>query len=567
MDTVFVEFIPKTDPKVQGQLADRLDVLSDDYEDSFEKELSTFKKGFSRASKQQLCKGNLYMLRMLVSKITFTKFALFCCLVVSPFVLFFLNNFAQLLFFDTVFLYFTFAYCIPFFTLYYFIPERFTPLVLFIASISFLQFYHYDLRFFPELKYSGTFALVLIGFLSFLIAYLSQWTIFRNFLLFSLLINIGISLTNFSLKPLWQQSKEISSSALKNSMEDEAPSSTFPSPNIFYIVPDGLASPRILQKNFGVELNQSVGKLSAHGFSVLEHGYSSYNLTHLTLASLFDMSYPVTDVSEIYNSRSAFYPSIREKKSKLLQYLKSNKYKFFQFPPNWGGCSGNIEITCFKPADSYLINSNYAISTMLSNSFLKLFFNRIFVSDPSDIDDAGKTALNVMSKKHELWSEGGIFTMIHMMIPHSPYRHQDCSLIDAKSYTTDREAYGSSALCAINRIEELSEFIIKHHPNSAIVIQSDHGVWPTDEKFKDTRRKMLFVDSPKSFIESRISFFSAAYGCNSDEAVKINQANIVKFIVQCLKGQSDAPTYNNRSYFGYYEDHPEFGRVFKVTKD
>ena len=44
--------------------------------------------------------------------------------------------------------------------------------------------------------------------------------------------------------------------------------------------------------------------------------------------------------------------------------------------------------------------------------------------------DSIKTTLNQMKINPKIWSEGGVFTMIHAAMPHHPYREEDCSITD-----------------------------------------------------------------------------------------------------------------------------------------
>ena len=69
-------------------------------------------------------------------------------------------------------------------------------------------------------------------------------------------------------------------------------------PNIFYIIPDGLTSPKILNTYANINFKDSIEKFEEKGFDVSLHNYSSYNNTHLTLAALFKMNYPVTENSK-----------------------------------------------------------------------------------------------------------------------------------------------------------------------------------------------------------------------------------------------------------------------------
>ena len=86
------------------------------------------------------------------------------------------------------------------------------------------------------------------------------------------------------------------------------------------------------------------------------------------------------------------------------------------------------------------------------------------------MDDAIKIALNEMKKNPKTWSEGGVFTMIHAMMPHEPYREENCSITD--SYTSpSKKGYRSSVYCSFNRIHELSDFVIVNDGKQLILPQ------------------------------------------------------------------------------------------------
>ena len=536
---------------------------------------------------------------------------LVCALICAPFIMYFADNFAKIEFFNIYFIYFFLFYSFSLFALssilYFFLSNRSTPFILFFASISFFQFYFSDLKDLVEANnlLASFITSFFIGVLSLVIAYFSRWSNFRNFLFILLLINILISLVNVLLisyetyyntestvvsvddisghmhgigdidqdANIDQKRRRfrVNSAAYNNIATEKAiqnAGAVVPyankSPNIFYILPDGLTSPRLLREYAGIEIDTAIGNLRANGFSTLEHSYSSYNMTHLSLAALFDMRLPVTDISEAYQYESQFYPRIREEKPALLRYLKSNNFKFVLFPPRWGGCPADPEYICLSPPihDTpflEVILNDYAISIMLSRSLLIKFTNRFLVTT-LDMDDSGKTALYYMKELPHIWSDGGVFTLIHMLIPHTPFRNLDCSVIKNKK-VDKQEAYKSSAMCAFKRIEELSKFIIKNFPNASIVVQSDHGVTSNENT------NALFSDIPKSQVDTRMSNFTAVRGCDSDQAVKMKQASIVKFIVECPTGKLSTTEYDNRSFFGFYEDQPEFGRVYAVDKN
>ena len=68
---------------------------------------------------------------------------------------------------------------------------------------------------------------------------------------------------------------------------------------------------------------------------------------------------------------------------------------------------------------------------------------------------------------------------------------------------------------------------------TTIVVQSDHGLYindiPKDKKFEDIS---------DSLIDHRLAAYTAVRGCKSNEAAKLNQANIVEHIVDCLFGRN-----------------------------
>ena len=439
--------------------------------------------------------------------------------------------------------------------------------MLFLVSLSFFQFYFADIKTFFGIEgdAGSLISLTFIATLGFLTTIFSRWVEFRIFFVVLLIANICYSSLGFFSVDYNSYLEPTSSEAVQDEEFDKAIAPLSRSPNIFYIVPDGLASPRVLQEYAGIDIDVSVGSLRDSGFSVLEHAYSAYNITYLTFASLFEMALPVTEVSEKYNDRSKFYPKIRDKKPALLQYLKANNYRFVVVPPKWGGCPSDKAYHCLVPSVSkgkflnHFIHDDYAISTMLSDSLLIRLLPR--PSPHSGMNDASKTAIDHMKKNPSFWSNGGLFTMIHMFIPHEPHRNSDCSLITSDTKRRAKGTYKSSALCAIGRINEISQFIIKNFPEASIVVQSDHGV--SVDGFDDS---LPFAELPYHYVDSRLSMYSAVRGCKSDQAVKQNQVNIIRFMVECVTAKARSTEFTNRSFFGFYQEHPEYGRVFSVEK-
>jgi len=496
-------------------------------------------------------------------------FLLIVALTITPFIIFLGKNFLQTDFFTAKYFWVTFFYCLLFICAaagMLIFSKKSLVFVLFFAYFSFLQFYFYNIQqFFRIFKDgpTGYYVLSFIVLVSLIVAFISRSSIFRNFVLILLFLNVTLSVTNLipaigkSLQAVFKTANIIDNSPTTSSL------TLTKYPNIFYIVPDGLASPKILKDYTDIDFKHSIKKFEEKGFTVPKHNYSSYNLTYLSLAALFKMDYPVTERSLIYKDRHDLYPSIREKKPEILQYLKKNNYKFIIIPPLWGGCPISREYKCLTPTSNFFLSKffqDYAVSTMFQYSFIKKFLDRFNISLVSDMNDAGKTAINKMKINPKVWSEGGVFTMIHMLMPHIPYREKNCSITDRYS-APSKEGYRSTVYCSFNRIHELSDFIIKNYPNASIVVQGDHGVYP---KVYPENKK--FVEISESLIDYRLGAFTAVRGCNSNQAAKLNQANIVEYIVECLVNGTPTKQFENKSFFGFYEHAPEFGKVFRVRQ-
>ena len=258
-------------------------------------------------------------------------FLLIILLAITPFILFLGKNFSQIEFFTAKFFWLAFIFCLLFvfigaFALYF--SKKYLIVILFFAYFSFFQFYFYNMQEILKIYIdggSGFYILFFLLFVSFIAALSSNLLVFTNFIFILLSLNIVISfknlipLTSQILQPFFKTTYNIDSfSNKKNSILAKHP-------NIFFIIPDGLSSPKILKNYANIDFKDSIKKLQEKGFSVSKHNYTSYTTTYLSLAALYKMDYPVTDKSPRYKNRRDFYPSIRDKNPELIKYLKKKK--------------------------------------------------------------------------------------------------------------------------------------------------------------------------------------------------------------------------------------------------
>ena len=496
-------------------------------------------------------------------------FLLIAALAITPFILFLGKNFLQTEFFTSKYFWLAVIYCLFFICVAAFatlVSKKILAFILFCAYFSFLQFYFANIEQFLIIYKGGTTGYYVIGFIiliSLIGTFLSRSSIFRNFIFILFFLNVTHAVINLtpvigkSLQTFFNTTNTLNKTLNTKSLTSKK------YPNIFYIVPDGLASPKILNEYVEIDFKDSIKKFEEKGFNVSEHNYSSYNSSHLALTALFKMDYPVTEKSKIYTNRYNFYPSIRDQNPKITQYLKKNNYKFIIIPPRWGGCPKSKDYRCLRPIENTFLSkffSDYAFFSMFENSVIKKIYDYYGAPLFHDLDDAGKTALNHLKMNPEYWGDNGSFTMIHMKLPHWPFREKNCS-INNRFTDPSKEGYRSSVYCAFNRIHELSDFIIKKYPNASIIVQADHGLYP---KIYPLNKR--FVEISNSLIDHRLAVFTAVRGCNSNQAAKLNQVNIVKYTIECLVGGTPTKQSENKSYFGFTESSADFGKVFRVHK-
>ena len=496
-------------------------------------------------------------------------FLLIAALAIAPFIFFLGKNFLQTEFFSTKYFWLAVVYCLIFIcaaVFANFFSKKILFFILFLAYFSFIQFYFFNFQHLVMHYKDGSTGYYVTGFIiliSLIGTLLSQSLIFRNFIFILLFLNLLLAIIN--LTPVIEKSLQtfFKNNNKPNKISNTRSSTSKQYPNIFYIIPDGLASPKILNTYADIDFKDSIKKFEEKGFDVSLHNYSSYSNTHLTLAALFKMDYPVTENSKKYKNRNNFYPKIREQNPKIIQYLKKNNYKFIIIPPRWGGCPKSKSYKCLRPIDDNFLSKlfgDYAISSMFENSLIKKIYDTHGTLLYNDLDDAGKTALDHFKRNPDYWIDNGTFTMIHMIIPHAKYREKNCSKTD-RFNKLPKEGYRSTVYCAFKRIHELSDFIIKKYPNASIIIQSDHGLWT-----EVVANKTKFAEISNSLIDHRLGIFTAVKGCGSNQAAKLNQVNIVKYIVECLVNGNITTQLENKSYFGFSESSIEYGKVFRVRK-
>ena len=155
--------------------------------------------------------------------------------------------------------------------------------------------------------------------------------------------------------------------------------------SIYYVLADGLTSLNELNQTYKVPTSELKKNLEINQYTVFDESKSSYNITNLTLASIFKLDYPVIEGSPKYKNRLDFFPNMLSTPSRvpLLVKLNSLDYKFVHIGNQWAPCSKNELVHCLvdhsiTPLNFYVakLSENYSIQTFLQKTlFERVIFN------------------------------------------------------------------------------------------------------------------------------------------------------------------------------------------------
>ena len=176
-----------------------------------------------------------------------------------------------------------------------------------------------------------------------------------DFLVRFVFIFIILHMVNFSINFYKVQVKtiEITNQSFKDSLTSFNIQSLKNNPkneNIYFIILDGMMS---LDSAMKLKIIKDKAKiiqdLNKNGMQYNENFFSNYDQTYLSISSLLQGSYPVTNNSERYTSRRNFFPSLivnQNKDNDFFKILRKTNKKFFWLGNSWAGCINNIYINC-----------------------------------------------------------------------------------------------------------------------------------------------------------------------------------------------------------------------------
>tara|TARA_Y100001958_G_scaffold15464_1_gene9476 strand:+ start:5699 stop:7909 length:2211 start_codon:yes stop_codon:yes gene_type:complete len=303
-------------------------------------------------------------------------------------------------------------------------------------------------------------------------------------------------------------------------------------PDIYYIVLDAYANPKILKDYFSFNNTSFENFLLDNNFYLIKNSKANYTATFLSLSSVLNMQ----NISFLKGSlkssldRSIPYQMIRN--NKVLRYLKEKGYKSYHFDSKWGPTIYN-EYYDINYSDQGILDefsSNFLLTTPISpviRRYLKTTYRNNILNTFEKLSSFEKS---IFPK----------FVFAHLMPPHPPYLFDKNGKEISKSVKinndwseSDKEFYIGQLEFVNKKITNVVNNILSNSNNSVIIIQSDHGPaflanWdnPSDDFLKERllnfnaikipqKYKSKFIE-PESIVNTFPSIFNVIFNDSID---------------------------------------------------
>lgn len=332
--------------------------------------------------------------------------------------------------------------------------------------------------------------------------------------------------------------------------------------NVYLIVLDEYAGEGALRE-LGMDNRPFIEAVQERGFKYDPAAKSNYIATHVSIMSILEGEYPVTDTSVRYVDRSSFYPAAINSgyAPRFIRDLKASGYTTKRISNWWGGCSEKVFDVCVLSPNS---TQSYAIQTFLQPTLLRSVVDAVLQRAGGRRD----TALEIFQDQFaQLKRQSPYLLLIHHLSPHQPYdRNADCSVRDVpdsdKALTIAEKAplYVAATRCVNAELLRAVDLIERDDPNGIVAIISDHGSdfhvdWQApiadwSEQAVDERSQILRLSKLPTY-------------CQDWDKEGLGQVNGTRLIWACLTGTQ--PQYlPEHTYVTAYEFNPDFGLAAKV---
>ena len=426
-----------------------------------------------------------------------------------------------------------------------------SALILSAAILNFEFFYHGLLReelgsiidvYEPKAIFFQTIFFTTLFLVIPLMNTLLNFQFFKNFFLFCCLFGCLIPGVQIIFKILSEETNVLRSSEL-NSHADAKQGISILNENIYFVVLDGYASEKTFSR-MSVDNDYFYDYLQENDFNMLGDK-AAYDMTYLSLAGIFNLTYPVIEGDTRYTSRDSFYPLLllKEDEPPLIRELSNLNYSFILFGNTWSGCYPK-HIQCGFLPEGLISNESFVL---FRKTALQYFFETFRNYQYDAIS-------NFINSNDEIIEKNSNFSFIHQLSPHDPYLLEDCKTLTKNLSALD---YITTVKCVNKKVMQLVSTLNRKDPSGIIIIQSDHG--------PDTTSSWLpGYDTPDDIhIDNRVGIINAIKSpeeCGKWLKDDMGPINTTRFILGCIR--QDEPSYiEEKTFIGSYENDKDFGLI------
>ena len=255
-------------------------------------------------------------------------------------------------------------------------------------------------------------------------------------------------------------------------------------PDIYFILADEYAGNTELKDLFQFNDSIFLHQLDTLNFYTVAESSSNYNYTPFSVASILNMNYlDLKGKNRTMPDLTYSYEAIRD--NKLLQFLRSDNYKFYNYSVfDFEGQPARIKES-FLPAKTRLITSQTFISRFNKEIRFNLVSRWKSKSNLKILTYANRNnnenIYNLTWKLAEQKTTTPKFVYTHLMMPHYPYyfdkngKEQPFETL-LENNQVNKEAYIEYLQYANKKLIELVEHILKSSATAPIIVlMGDHG--------------------------------------------------------------------------------------------
>ena len=183
--------------------------------------------------------------------------------------------------------------------------------------------------------------------------------------------------------------------------------------NIFFIILDGMMTLESAEKLKIIKSEKEIiNSLNKDDIEYKKNFLVNYDQTYLSLASLLQGSYPITEKSKKYRTRKDFYPFLllnQKKDNNFFKILRKTEKDFFWLGNSSMSCQNNIYINCIKQDKSLKFFST--ISLFYFDSILIYGFNLIPVKHVNKNE-----SVNFLKSPENIFKQNNIYFYIYLAL-------------------------------------------------------------------------------------------------------------------------------------------------------